>query len=197
MALLGFYISVLETEQERKRMSDIYVAYQRTCLYVAKSFLEDDEFLAEDVVHNTFINLIRNKELLDLPDNKLKALLLAIIKKRSIDLFRQKTRNSTENLDDYQSMPSPEESVEVQIATSEDFERLTSSLTCLNESYRSILQLKYFAELSNTKIGEYLGITNRQVETQLYKAKLMLRKAYYEDNFDDNAEAAINARKRG
>jgi len=175
--MLSFYLSMLETEQEKKRIADIYEAYQLTFLYIAKSILQDDQ-LAEDAVHNTFLDLIRKKELLELPTEELKALLIVIVKRRSIDIMRQMTRNTTENIDDIESIPSPEDPVEIQISTSEDYRRLTDLIRCLNESHRSILQLKYFAELSNTEIGEYLGITNRQVETQLYKAKQRLREAF-------------------
>jgi len=170
---------MLETEHEQKRMTEVYESHKKTCLYVAKSVLGDDDWLAEDAVHNTFMGLIEKKELLLLPDHSLKALLLAVVKRKAIDLFRQKTRHATDNLDDIESIPSPEESIEVMISSSDDFQKLTERLSALDEPHRSILQLKYFSELSNTKIGEYLGITNRQVETQLYNAKLKLRKNYY------------------
>jgi len=183
MALLGLYLSMLETEQERNRMSEVYEAYRNTCLFVAKSYLEDDDWLAEDAVHNAFLTLISEKQLLTLPDNRLKAIILTIVKRRAIDLFRQKTRNITENLDDIEFMPSKEESVELQISTSEEYEKLIQLISDLKEPYRSIMHLKYFAELSNTKIGEYLGITNRQVEVHVYNAKLMLRKAFNDEFF--------------
>jgi len=94
-----------------------------------------------------------------------------------------------------ESVPTPEGSIEVQILTSVDFERMTEKLRALDKPYRGILQLKYFAELSNTKIGEYLGLTNRQVETRLYRAKQRLRKAFfdnYPDDDDDNKGVARN-----
>jgi RNA polymerase sigma factor (sigma-70 family) len=53
-------------------------------------------------------------------------------------------------------------------------------IAVLEEPHRSILQLKYFSELSNTEIANYLGLINRQVETQLYRAKLKLRKIFCE-----------------
>jgi len=186
--MLGFYLSMLETERERKRMADVYDAYQMTCLFVAKSVIRDDDGLAEDAVHNTFLALISRKELLDLPDDRLKALVLAIVKRRAIDLLRKKTRDKTEPLDDIESMPSPAESVEVLMSKSVDFERLADKLSCMEETHRTILQLKYYAELSNTKIGEYLGITNRQVEVQLYRAKQKLKKSFFNGNDEGVAQ---------
>jgi len=170
-------------------MSEIYYAHQKTCLFVAKSILQDDVWLAEDAVHNTFLAIIKKKELLELPDYRLRALILAIVKRRAIDLLRHKIRHKSENIDDMISIPSSEDSVEVTISTSEDFERLTEHLQRLNESYRSVLQLKYFSDLPNAKIGEYLGITSRQVEILLYNAKLRLRKSLNDANSDDRRGA--------
>ena len=61
-------------------------------------------------------------------------------------MFRQKTRQRTDNLDDMESVPTPEGSIEVQILTSVDFERMTEKLRALDKPYRGILQLKYFEE---------------------------------------------------
>jgi len=153
-----------------------------------------DEQLAEDAVHNTFMELIRKKELLELPNDDLKALLIVIVKRRSIDILRKRARDNADNLDYIRSIPSPDEPVEIQITTSEDYRRLTDLISCLNESHRSILQLKYFAELSNTKIGEYLGITSRQVATQLYKAKLRLRKSFFDSDSDEVDEDMVETK---
>jgi RNA polymerase sigma-70 factor (ECF subfamily) len=178
IVLLGVYLSMLETEEERKRMSDIYEKYQMTCLFAAKSVLRDDDWLAEDAVHNTWLNLIKKKELLLLPDNVLRPLLITIVKRRATDLYRQKTRKMSNSLDEIEDIPSPEKSVEVQILNSEDFNRLIECIKSMEEHHRSILQMKYYLELSNTEIGKYFGITNRQVTVQLYNAKKKLRDYY-------------------
>ena len=178
--MLSYYLSVLETEQERKRMSDIYEEFQLAFLHAANGILRDTG-LAEDAVHNAFINLIKNKELLALPNEELMALLLTIVKRRAVDLARQRKRNKTENLDDISAAPTPKEPVEVQVLTSEDFDKMTECVSRLDEPHRVILRIKYYFELSNTEIGQRLGLTNRQVALQVYDAKLKLRKLYSEE----------------
>lgn len=112
--MLGFYLSMLETEQERKRMSEVYEAYQTTCLFAAKSVLDDD-WLAEDAVHNAWLNVAKKKELLFLPDDELRPLLITIVKRRAIDLGRRQARSIAESLDDTDRIPSSDEPLEVQI----------------------------------------------------------------------------------
>ena len=178
--MLSLYLSMLENERERKRMAEVYEAYQFTCLFVARRIVNDNA-LAEDVVHNTFISLIRNKKFLELPDDKLRALLIVIAKRRSIDLLRKRDQDKTESLDDMESIPSPEEPVELQVLTAEDFERLTKCINALDEPYKSIMQMKHFFDLSNTEIGNFLDMTKRQVETGQYRAKLKIRHSFGEE----------------
>ena len=184
--MLGFYLSMLETEQERKRMSEVYEAYQTTCLFAAKSVLDDD-WLAEDAVHNAWLNVAKKKELLFLPDDELRPLLITIVKRRAIDLGRRQARSIAESLDDTDRIPSSDEPLEVQISTAEDFERLEECVKTLSEPHRNILQMKYYSELSNTEIGQYLGVTNREVVIRLYKAKGKLRDSYFDEDVKYNA----------
>ena len=183
--MLGFYISMLETEHEKKRMADVYYAYQLRWLFIARKITKDDD-LAEDAVHNAILNLLSKKDLLALPDEELNPLMITIVKRRAYDILEQRQRQVAESLDVMESIPSPDESVEIQIETAEDYQRLRECLKSLAEPHRIVLQMKYFSELSNKEIGEYLGITTKHVETKLYRAKLKLRKIYYE-------EGSINA----
>jgi RNA polymerase sigma-70 factor (ECF subfamily) len=113
--LLGYCLSALETEQERKRMSDVYEAFQYTCLHAARSITQDKE-LAEDAVHNAFLNLIHQKDLLSLPDEELKAILIAIVKRRAIDMQRKKNREATDSLDDMVNAAAVDDSAEIWIS---------------------------------------------------------------------------------
>jgi len=47
--------------------------------------------------------------------------------------------------------------------------------------------MKYYSELSNTEIGQYLGVTNREVAIRLYKAKSKLRDSYFDEDVKYNA----------
>ena len=180
--MLLFYLSMLETEQEQKRFEDVYDGHKHTFLKAALRITRDEQD-AEDAVHDAFMNLIGKKgkghEKLSLPDDELIPLLISITKCRAYDIVRKKSRRPAESLDDMHDTPSTESPIDIQITTSEDFDRLLECLQQLQENHRGVLQLKYFSELSNEEIGSVLEVTTRQVETLVYRAKHKLREVYY------------------
>lgn len=56
--MLTFYISMLETEEQQDKFSYIYQNYVGFMYHVAKEVVKE-HYLAEDVVHETFLQLIR------------------------------------------------------------------------------------------------------------------------------------------
>ena len=59
--LLTVYLSMLDTEQERKKMTDLYEEHKYTLLHYAMKIIRNQE-MAEDAVHNAFISIIKKKE---------------------------------------------------------------------------------------------------------------------------------------
>ena len=169
---------MLNTEEERKRIADVYEAHQYTCLQVARSITGNNED-AEDAVHEAFLKLIDRKEMLNLPDDDIRRLLITMTKRRAIDIVRKRERGSAESWDEMEDIPSKDEPIDIQISTVEDYDRLQECLSSLSEQYRTILQMKYYFDLSNEEICKILGKTARQTETQLRRAKLKLREAFY------------------
>ena len=182
--MLGFYLSMLDTDEERNLLTDIYEEHQYWCLQAAMKITKNRED-AEDAVHEAFICLINNRDILKLPREKIKHLLITIAKRRAIDIVRKREHSATEAWDDMEDFPSMDESIDLQIEKAEDFERLHTYLQMLNERYSTVLEMKYYSELSNEKIGQILGKTTRQVEQMLYRAKLKLREVI-DDGGDEN-----------
>ncbi len=60
--MLAFYISMLETEQERDKMTEIYEEHRHALLKYALKITRHNQAMAEDAVHNAFISIIKDKE---------------------------------------------------------------------------------------------------------------------------------------
>ena len=58
---LTIYLSMLDTEQERKKMTDIYEEYKYALLHYAMKIMRNQD-MAEDAVHNAFISIIQKKQ---------------------------------------------------------------------------------------------------------------------------------------
>lgn len=56
--MLALYISLLDTEEQISKFEHIYTKYRGLMFYTAKGVLQDS-YLAEDAVHETFLDIIR------------------------------------------------------------------------------------------------------------------------------------------
>jgi len=63
---------------------------------------------------------------------------------------------------------------------SEDRDRVRRALDGLEEKYRSVVMLLYYQKLSYEQIASVLGVPLKTVETRLYRARKLLRKALEE-----------------
>ncbi len=66
---------------------------------------------------------------------------------------------------------------EAALSGSEALSRLDSAIASLPTRLREPLILSVFEELSHREVAEFLGITEKAVETRVYRAKLRLSKA--------------------
>lgn len=59
--MLILYLSMLETTHEKSKMAELYSLHKYASLHVALSITHDQR-MAEDAVHDAFIQVIKNKD---------------------------------------------------------------------------------------------------------------------------------------
>ncbi|MVB10008.1 hypothetical protein CAFE_06790 [Caprobacter fermentans] len=59
--MLIFFLSMLETDEDKNKFTLLYEKYRKLLFYVANQILKDD-YLSEDAVHQTFLKIIDNLE---------------------------------------------------------------------------------------------------------------------------------------
>lgn len=57
--MLAFYVSMLDTEEQKDKFAEIYTTYYGMMYQVARSITRDDK-LAEDALHETCLALIED-----------------------------------------------------------------------------------------------------------------------------------------
>lgn len=91
--MLAFYISMLETEQDRDKMAEIYEEHRYALLKYALKITSHNQEMAEDAVHNAFISIINEKEkYFHLDSRDFRCLAVIIVKNKCIDLLRKEKR---------------------------------------------------------------------------------------------------------
>lgn len=177
--MLAIYISMLDTNLEKDKMTEIYERYKFTFFKIALN-LTNDKQMAEDAVHNSFIAIIDQKEkYFNLDGSEFLFSSVLIVRNKSIDLIRKEKRYVDIPIDELEIYLEPSEpSVEEQIELKSKYELLWRQLDRLDELNKQILLLKYEGRLTYKEIGQALGLTESHVQTKIYRAKEKLRRFY-------------------
>lgn len=98
--MISFYLLIVNTEEERDKVTFIYEKFYSFMCYTAKQYL-DSNYDIEDAVHNSMLKIIENLDLIDISDEKrVKNLCGIISKNKAIDFVRLKKNHSDEFSDE-------------------------------------------------------------------------------------------------
>ena len=174
--MLLFYLSALETQEERDIMSEVYEKHRHAMVRFALSITKNNES-AEDAVHNAFVSFIVNKEkYFSLSCRETRALLVVITKSKCIDLLRERKAFADGPIDDMDSFTASDDApVEEQVILSESYESLKRHMSEIDDASRLVLEMRYYLEMSYKEIGAALGMTPKHVDTKIMRAKEKVR----------------------
>lgn len=163
------YLSLIDTEEDKRKFERIYLAYKQTMFYAANRILKN-EHTAEDAVHQAFLRIINNLEKIDESDcHKTRAFLVVIVEHIAIDLYRKKKRENVLSLDEMEiyvpdTKALPDDcSDEVSIAIAE-----------LPINYSTVLRLKFSQGYSDAEIAKLLHLNVDNVRKRISRAKKKL-----------------------
>lgn len=175
--MLSFYMSMLDTEEEKIAVADLYEQMKRICLHVAMQ-VTHDKALAEDAVHEAFISVIKQKDtILSQPRGKQRSKIVNITKNRAIDLMRRRNRHPEDSIDE----PNDGKVIADRFDVSEfvvgqvSAERLVNMIRTLPEIYKTVFELRYVHEMKNSEIAKLLDISSKAVHMRIVRAKIMLQ----------------------
>lgn len=161
------------------RFTDMVEQYKRLIFSLCYSFVHN-ELDAEDLTQETFLSAYRRLEAFDGRNTKAWLMTIAANKCRSFlsDPKRKLTVSQEEELERVSDRsPGPEE----KFLQEETRQRLWRCCQRLKEPYRTVAVLYFFQGVRLSAYAEQQGISQRTLETQLYRAKKMLRTLWKED----------------
>lgn len=168
--MFAFYLGMLENDDDKMYLTHLYLTHERTMYATALGILRVPA-AAEDAVHDSFIKVIRNFSLCrQIPDNKIGAWLVMIVKNTSIDMLRKSSK--TVELDSLDYFPDEIDD----IAAWSGYADLKELLRQLPLIYRTTLGLKYLEGRSDREIAELLGISESTVRSRIFQARNLLKK---------------------
>ena len=168
-------LSLLDTEEEKDFLREIFETYKDEMFYTAYVILENKQD-AEDMVQDTLLALIPHlmkKE----PPQKNCNFIVTIVKNNSFNRYKKKKRQADRELPITEEILRDIADVEFDTKVLEIEQRdfLVQLLGQMSELHQDILLLRYYHELSTVEIGELLGKSPDTVRHIIHRAKKKLQ----------------------
>lgn len=161
------------------------MVYDRYFDRVYKFFLYrlGDKSISEDLTSDTFIKILNNLGSYDREISGMGTWVFTIAKNTLYDYFRKNSRRKLLSLDNFIDFFSSEKYVEDELELDEEKRYLRKSLEKLSDRERTIVALKYGAELSNSEIATLMDISVSNTGVILHRTLKKLKgemEEYYE-----------------
>ncbi len=149
--------------------------YRRLCLY-AYSLVSDD-YLAEDIVQDLFVNLWQKKNTIQI-SGSLKGYLFRSVHNESINALKKKLskKNSVNNTIQQEQWSGLENIINYnayileRMEADETEKKINKAIKLLPKQCREVFQLSRIDNLSNSEISQKLNISPHTVRGQLHNA---------------------------
>ena len=169
--MLPFIFLTIEDPDRRAEYESAYYRY-RQHMFVLANLILKDEALAEDAVQNAFLSIIQSDSLpYPAEEEKLKAYLSVVVKRKAIDLLRVEGHISKEELTDSQLGIEPDSQAS----------DVAEAIKPLPVKYKDLLISYYYIGLSAKEIARQQGLGYRVVLRQLRYAEELFRTEYLKD----------------
>ena len=172
--MFAIFIGMLDTVEEKDKLTKIYEKYYGTMMSVAQSIISD-RALAEDAVSDSIMTIIKNlHKITDISCHKTRAYIVIIVRSRVINLLNKQKRHTEEPIEDLE-LPDGNISVLDDLTAKESCDRIIQHILALPKSLADVLYLSAVLEHSNQEIAEILNISNDAVRQRLSRAKTQIK----------------------
>lgn len=171
------FLMMIDTPEDKRKFVILYERYRYLMQKVAMDILHD-RFLAEDAVHNAFINLVMHLDDIGETESlQTKRYLITVVKNAAIDLYRKKNMQIRKEIyiDELN-----EENIPITYMETNMENAVLDILKNLPVKYRDIFLLKYSSHLENGEIARLCGIQEGTVRQRIARGKVLIEKALEE-----------------
>lgn len=164
--MLNFYLSLLETDEQKDIIRELYTNYEQIMYKTAFSILHNQHD-SEDAVHEAFLTIIQNIDKFSLETvPKMAPFLVIIIRNISINKLHKRSNSfPLETMDDQ-----PAEDL-FERFNSERPEQILNALKQLTNEQKEIIYLKFIEEIPTSAIAKLLNITESAVRKRILNAR--------------------------
>ena len=171
-----------ETEEETNKFMRIYDRYKRYIWYTISLYVNNRSD-AEDIFQEVLIIIGNNLDHIDESHfTKSRNYIITIATNYSKNFIRRKTKEKLELWEDVEigSFKSP---VDI-VIEKEEYELLKEKISGLKDTYKEVMELKYFNHFTDENIARYLHLSKSNVRMRLLRGKRILAESLQMEEAD-------------
>ena len=181
--MLDFLLSMVETEEDADLVTKLFNNYRKLMFHIAFNVLNNSHD-AEDAVSDAFVRIIKNLDKVRDPASpETRGFVTIVVKHTAIDIYKKNKNDEHIDFDDIYDLG--KDYIEEDFFKEYDKAVLYKAMNRLYENYRHILLLKYFYDMSISKISELLDISVDATKQRIHRAEQSLLKLLTEDDVDE------------
>ncbi len=159
-----------------EKLSELIDTYDKLVFSICYK-LTGDYFMAEDLMQETFLSAFQKYDSFDGSNEK--AWICRIATNKSIDYMRSAGRRSVPTEDAFFELTVEQRGSPEEICMEEEIkERLSEKVGSLKPPYNEVARAYYLEERSPKEIAVRYGRSVKTIQTQIYRAREMLKKIY-------------------
>ena len=174
--MLQFYLSILETPKEKSEFEKLYKTHRNGMYNIAYKHLKNRND-AEDAVQEAFLRIAnKTARIFEIPDDKKKAFLYALVKNIAVDIFNRKiSRKDIEYNDELYAESENSIPLDEQILNKLEYEALIEFILQMPDGTKNAMYMKYVAGFTNAEISSALNITENALRQRLFFGRRLIR----------------------
>jgi len=173
--MIGYYLSAIETDEERLEFAKFYMQHRNKLLYAAKAIVQN-QALAEDALHDAFYALAKYwTKFSAIPCNERVPYSVRVVKNKAFDILRAAKGQHDEALTDEMLTDASALDISVQIESEDAYRTLLRCIAELPPSYQAIFEMRFIHEMGNAEIAKALNVSASNVGVRIHRARHMLQ----------------------
>lgn len=170
------YLQTIDDPEDSAKFEQLYEHYRSYMLKIANKILEN-EFDAEDAVHNAFVSISEHMEKVHDPlSHSTKGYVTIIVERKAIDIYRKRSR--------FVSLDYIEKEIGLSFPPPED-DDVAKYISKLPPRYRHVIMLKYHHGYKIDEIADMFGMKPATVRKLDQRAKAKLEEICREEGVYD------------
>ena len=175
--MLLFYLSLIETEEDRAKITKIYETHLDWMLKIAYHYLKN-EADAEDAVNDVFLSIIGTDCSLPIDnEDETKQYLFICVRNSAIHIKKLKYKHKTINFDELFNI-SIKYNLEDEMIGKETKKTLLSYINTMSPIYKDVLTLYVSFNKTLKEIAQVLGLPFKTVETRFRRGRNILKERF-------------------